>query len=302
MKIGYACICDEAENMKFKTCRMRNATNEKLIVLIAHNLRALDAIVEYNYAHGILLYRISSDLIPFGSSSINKLAWQSLFHEQFQALGIKIKNYGMRVSMHPGQYTILNSPRGEVVERAIEDLHYHSLLLNLMELDTTHKIILHIGGVYGDKKSAIDRFIKEYKQLDSRIKKRLVIENDDRNYHVEDVLQISKLLHIPVVFDNLHHSIHFPSRHLDDGGWLALCKDTWEKSDGNQKMHYSEQHRELRLGAHAEHIDIKEFAKYCKHINRKDLDIMLEVKDKHHSALACIERIKEQCPDLLEKS
>lgn len=300
MKIGYACICDEAENMKFRTCRMKNATDENLYTLIDHNLKALDAIIEYNFAHDILLYRMSSDLIPFGSSPINCLNWQSLFEEQWKALGNKIKKYGMRVSLHPGQYTILNSPRCEVVERAILDLRYHCDLLNVMKLDTTHKIILHIGGIYGDKTSAIERFIKEYQRVDSQIKNRLVIENDDHHYHIEDVLEISKQLHIPVVFDNLHHAILHPKSNLDDVEWLRLCKLTWEKKDGNQKMHYSEQHQEKRIGAHGEHIQIATFVDFCKRVNRKDLDIMLEVKDKHHSALACIQSLQDQLPEVLK--
>ncbi len=91
------------------------------------------------------MYRLSSDLIPFGSDlSTNQLDWVDLYSESFERIGAKIKQHDIRVSMHPGQYTVLNSPDAAVVERAIADLEYHVAILEAMKIDTTHKIILHI--------------------------------------------------------------------------------------------------------------------------------------------------------------
>ena len=81
--------------------------------------------------------------------------------------------------MHPGQYTVLNSLSESVVENAVDDLKYHAYFLDCLGMDESCKIVQHIGGVYGDKKQAINRFIVNYKRLDESIKKRLIIENDD---------------------------------------------------------------------------------------------------------------------------
>jgi len=107
----------------------RNATPEKLTEVTAHNLEALEKMIDYNLANDIRLYRISSDLIPFGSSPVNALDWPEIHKEAFDRIGAKIRKSGMRVSLHPGQYTVLNSPTEDVVERAILDLEYHTKML-----------------------------------------------------------------------------------------------------------------------------------------------------------------------------
>ena len=82
--------------------------------------------------------------------------------------------------MHPDQFVLINSPSEEIFEKSIRDLIYHEEVLSLLGLDSTHKIQIHVGGMYGDKTTAIERFVKRFEALPERIKKRLVIENDDR--------------------------------------------------------------------------------------------------------------------------
>jgi len=98
------------------------------------------------------------------------------------------RNPNIRGSMHPGQYTVLNSPNEEVVEKSIMDLEYHCKFLDSLGVDYSNKIILHVGGVYGDKISAMERFKHNFNRLSNSLKKRLVIENDDKSYTIEDVL------------------------------------------------------------------------------------------------------------------
>lgn len=145
MKIGYACLTLGVEEANFKTCILKNAGEENLLSIIAHNLIALDNIIDYNIKNNIKLFRISSGIIPFGSSPVNSLPWWDIFEKELSALGSKIKNSGMRVSMHPGQYTVLNSPREEVVLNALKDLEYHNTFLDSLKVNKENKIILHIG-------------------------------------------------------------------------------------------------------------------------------------------------------------
>ncbi len=287
MNIGYACQAMGIQGLKLRSCTVKNASPEVLRGLILANLNILDRMLDYNQEKEIKLFRISSDIIPFGSHPINTLKWWEDFQPQLKALGEKAMAGGMRLSMHPGQYTVLNSPNEGVVSRAFADLEYHCRFLDAMGLGREHKIILHIGGTYGDKGAAIERFIQQYRNLDKNIQHRLVIENDDRQYTIGDVLSIGKSEAIPVVFDSLHHQVH-----IDDGRseveWIAACAETWKAEDGAQKLHYSQQAAGKRSGAHSETIDVSEFLEFCKRLPTRKLDIMMEVKDKNLSAIKCI--------------
>lgn len=286
MKIGYACLTVGVPETTLRTTRKANATNERLTGLIQNNLLAMEKMLDYNIKQGIQMYRISSDIIPFGSDlETNPLDWVNLFQEDFKRLAKKIAKYKIRVSMHPGQYTVLNSNREEVVERAIEDLRYHTKFLDALEVDQSHKIILHIGGAYGDKEAAKQRFVSEYQKLDTAIKKRLIIENDDRLYTITDVLDISKQTGAPVVYDNLHNTCNPSEPALSDAEWIRRSKETWSAADGPMKTHYSQQREDARQGAHTETIYIKPFRDYYTEVAPLDVDIMLEVKDKNLSAV-----------------
>ncbi len=107
-------------------------------------------------------------------------------------MGNYVKKEGMRTSTHPGQYTVLNSNREDIVMRAIDDLEYHSKLLMGMGLDRSHKMVLHIGGAYGNKEKSIERFKDNFQRLSDDIKGRLIIENDDKVYNTTEVLEIAE--------------------------------------------------------------------------------------------------------------
>ncbi|MDY0277538.1 MAG: UV DNA damage repair endonuclease UvsE [Acholeplasma sp.] len=283
--IGFPCLAIGVEHSNYKTIRKEYLTDEKLKEIISYNLDSLENIIDYNIKNNIKMFRISSDLIPFGSSPINKLNWDIIFQDKFKSIAKKIKKGNIRVSMHPGQYTVLNSPDKEIVNRAIDDLNYHGKILELLETDFSSKLILHIGGVYGDKVIASNRFVENFSKLNDNIKKRLVIENDDRSFNIVDVLKISEQINIPVIFDNLHHEINPPDIYKTDQEWINLCKLTFKIEDGRQKIHYSEQDVSKKMGAHSKTINPDKFLIWYKAINREDIDIMLEVKDKNISAI-----------------
>ncbi len=283
--IGFACLANGLKHSDYKIIRKANLTDEKVKDIISYNLDSLENIINYNIKNNIKLFRISSDLIPFGSSPVNKINWESIFRDKFKVIADKIKFGNIRVSMHPGQYTVLNSPNDEVVKRAIADLDYHAKILELLETDFSSKLVLHIGGIYGDKDSAIKRFIKNFSRLSDNVRKRLVIENDDRSFNILDVLKIGEQINIPVIFDNLHHEINPPQIKKTDHEWINLCKLTFKSEDGRQKIHYSQQDVSKQIGAHSKTINPEKFLTWFKTINSENIDIMLEVKDKNISAI-----------------
>lgn len=89
MSIGYASLTTGVLNTQIKSCLLKNITNDKLYELIENNLKSLDTMIDYNIKNQIKLYRISSDLIPFGSSPANSLLWWEHYRDQFHEIGKK---------------------------------------------------------------------------------------------------------------------------------------------------------------------------------------------------------------------
>lgn len=290
MKIGYACT---PLMVPYKTTRkltLSNYSEEKIALLIKDNLEDLYSILRYNNSKKIKLFRISSDIIPLGSHKINNYNWWDINKELLTKIGNYIKSNNMRVSMHPGQYTLLNSPKKDVVEKSILDLSFHCKFLDSLNLPSSHKIILHVGGVYNDKENAINRFVSEYNNLDNSIKKRLIIENDERFFSIYDLLEINSRCNIPIIFDNLHYECYGDTS-ISIPKLLPIIKKTWKDSDGDMKVHYSIQDAKKKRGAHSPTIFIDTFLEYLKSYDFSNIDIMLEVKDKEVSAIKTINSI-----------
>lgn len=130
MKIGYACTPLSTSLKTTRKFTLSSYNEDILKTTISHNLLDLYKILEFNNKLGIKLFRISSDIIPFGSHSINTFNWSQYFSDELKSIGEFIKKNNLRVSMHPGQYTVLNSTNDEIVHKAIEDLNYHTSLLD----------------------------------------------------------------------------------------------------------------------------------------------------------------------------
>jgi UV DNA damage endonuclease len=151
-----------------------------------------------------------------------------------------------------------------------------------MGLDTTAKIQIHVGGVYGDKSAGMDRFVRRYDLLDTALRRRLVIENDERLYSVADCLDLHERTGVPVLFDAFHHSLNNNGERVSE--LLGQISAGWDDADGIPMVDYSSQEPGKRVGSHAEHIDEEDFAIFIGKTRGFDLDIMLEIKDKEASA------------------
>jgi UV DNA damage endonuclease len=189
----------------------------------------------------------------------------------------------MRVSMHPGQYTLLSSPDERVTENAVRDLLWHARFLDAMGMDATHRLVIHGGGAYGDKPAAIARWVKRFRALPTLIAKRLLIENDERIYSVDDVVAISAATSVPVVLDTLHHALNPGEQGRSLGDALAAACETWRPEDGPPKVHFSSQALGKRAGAHAEDADLDEFLDFLAVAPERPFDVMLETKGKDRS-------------------
>lgn len=288
VKLGYACI-NMSMPSKFRTCRLRTVEEqglEKVKEIAVHNLAEVIRVLEWNATHEIYFFRMSSDLIPFASHSIMTWDWQQ--DADILALTAEISRlrelHGMRLSMHPGQYTIINSPRVDVVEKAIAELTYHQQLLDLVG---GTDMILHIGGAYGDKKTASERFIQEYNGLSDDIKRLLRLENDDKIYTANDVLEISRATGATVCFD-IHHHI---CNHEQDADAVQIVTDVFKTWKMTPKMHISSGKTGSEDRSHHDFIHLEDFRRLMGLLAGRDADIMFEAKRKEQSVLKLREEL-----------
>ena len=281
--LGYVAICKSIDAPVNRTCRLARATPARLRELIATNLSNQERVLRFNLAHGIQLYRLSSDLIPFASHPINQLAWWDEHRAQLRALARIARKGRMRLSMHPGQYTTLSAKNPSIVAAAVADLEWHTRLLDELGTGASGKIVIHLGGLYGEgKAAAIERFASTVETLPRRIRRRLVIENDEWLFTAEDVLDASGVTGLPVVFDWLHHRANPGSARspAHAGGVVQRCFATWKAADGIPKIHLSSQARGKRKGSHGDWIRPADLLAFARVAPQQPWDCMLEAKQK----------------------
>jgi len=286
MRIGYPCINTTLDCKAGRTFRLKSYSEERLTATVQSNLDCLLRILEFNARNDLLFFRITSDLIPFASHPVCLFNWQERFAARLSYVGRLARRHAMRISMHPDQFVVINSPKEEVVENSLRELAYHAEVLDLMELDESAKIQIHVGGVYGDHAAGMARFVKRYLMLSEAIRRRLVVENDERSYTLSDCLAVSTEAGIPVLFDAFHHQVHNRGETVAEA--LRLAARTWKKEDGPPMVDYSQAAPGKTRGSHAASVDVREFQRFLAETRPLDFDVMLEIKDKEKSALRAV--------------
>lgn len=274
-----------------KTFRIGNLNREKYLETVSYNLKSLEDIIRWNADNGIYFFRIGSELIPFASHNDFPYNWRNDFKKEFAVLHKLGKKHKMRFSMHPGQYSVLNSPDEKIVENAVRDIEYHAEVLELVSPETG-RIVIHAGGVYGDKKAAMKRFIENFSKLSKKAQNMLILENDDRSYNISDVLEICTSLKIPAVFDILHHDCNPAEGELSD--LLKMVVESW--GEFVPKFHISSRKGEKGC-PHTDFIPPDDFLRFKKIIGGlpfdKEYDIMIEAKMKDKAVLQIINNTKK---------
>lgn len=287
VKIGYPCINHSVACRGNQTFRLASYSGENIISTVGRNLACLRTILEYNAAHGILFFRITSDLVPFASHPVCVFDWREYFASEFRAIGEFIRMHEMRISMHPDQFVIINALDQNIVQRSVHELGYHASVLDLMGLPDSAKIQIHIGGVYGNRSESLGRFVRHYGCLPPSVQRRLVIENDDRNFAMKDCISVSDQTGIPVLFDIFHHELNGAGDPIDEV--LLSVLPGWKKHDGIPIVDYSSQEPGGRRGNHAARLDPNHFLEFLDRSMPFDFDVMLEIKEKEQAAIKALE-------------
>jgi len=267
MKLGYACI-NLSLGKKITTNRsmIKKTLNQRGLDYVSElalaNAKDIIKILEWNKSKGIYLFRLSSAIIPWGDHiDLTTLKDYDAIKSELKNAGDYAKQNGMRITSHPGPFVVLTSPKETVVNNAIADLELHAKIFDMMGLSKTpyNAINIHCNGVYGDKATAMDRFIANFKRCSKSVRNRLTIENDDKAtmYSVKDLMYIHKKTGIPIVFDYHHHQ--FCTGGLSEEEALKLAATSWP-DDITQLTHYSESkalhenNKKIKPQAHADYI------------------------------------------------
>lgn len=293
MRLGYACMNTELKTV-FRTLRVATAETEgtgKIKELTLRNMQTTLDIINWNLANDIYFYRASSSIVPLSTHPVNDWIWWEDDDFLFIAGQIRaiVETHKMRVSVHPGQYTVLNSPKPEVVEKSIQDLVYHEKLISLLG---GNDIIIHTGGAYGDKEKAKQQFAAAYLKLSEAVRKRLRLENDDKTFTIRDVLDVHKLCGVPICFDIHHHHCNNDGTAVDFAEILATWKDF-----GTPKIHISTGKEGFTDLRHHELVSEKDFEELLVLLGGTDADIMFEAKLKEQSVLPFVKLLKEKAAE-----
>lgn len=202
-------------------------------------------------------------------------------------IGNLAKKYNHRLTFHPGQYNVVGTPTEQAFRQTISDLKYHADVMDLMELDENSVMVVHGGGIYNDKEKTIDRWCEQFELLPDNVKRRLVIENCEKCFSIEDCLLVSNRVNIPIVFDTHHYTcyniLHEHNQMKNPEHYIPLILETWRRRNIKPKFHVSEQ-GSGRIGHHSDFIEV--IPKYLLEIPKKyntKIDIMIEAKMKEQA-------------------
>jgi UV DNA damage endonuclease len=287
IRLGYACInmhlgsqgisCNRG--MIKRTFEAKGVTYASDIVIA--NLQDLAKIIEWNSENDFQVYRMSSALFPWMSEyEIRKMPRFNEIKQALEYAGKLAMDAGQRLSFHPGQFNVLGSPTERMVSNTVVDLNQHAEIMDLMglPLTTEYPINIHLGGAYGNKESAMDRFCKNFKKhLSESAQKRLIVENDDKGsmFSVTDLYSgVYERIGIPITFDYHHH--RFCTGGLTEEEAVKLASKSWPK-DIRQMTHYSSCRKTFeeptqKAQSHADYVYEK--------INDYGLELDMEVESK----------------------
>lgn len=257
------------------------------------SIEALLEIFDYLEKAEIPMYRISSDFVPYSTHpDLPQFHGQiKRFSRELAAAGARARKLRLRLSLHPSQYIVLNAVDPDVRDKSMQDLDVQARLLDALGQGPEGVVVLHVGGLYGDREEALRRFEEGFRGLSEPARRRLVVENDESCFPVADCVRLNESLGIPIVFDHQHHRLNPGGLGLEEAARKALA--SWP-AGVTPKVHFSSPRldgREIKrrgktsfeaplLRQHADYVDPWTFADFLGSLADVDFDVMLEAKAK----------------------
>jgi len=282
------------------------------------SLEYLDAILDYLERHQIRMYRMSSDLAPYATHP-DMPQFHDMVREsaaELRAIGAKAKRLDIRLSFHPSQFVVLNSPDPTLVEKSTWDLTSQAEMLDLMELGPEAVLVIHVGGTYGDRRTSAARWVETWQTLPEPVRRRLVLEHDDIRFSAADVLWIHEHTGVRLIFDYQHFWCLNPEG-LELRPTVEAVLRTWP-ADVRPKIHFSSPRTELRQvkrtdrktrkstlvnvapvwTGHADFCNPFEFITFMRTVDGLAFDVMLEAKAKDLALIRLRPDLLRYAPDV----
>lgn len=235
LRLGLCCQFIR-EPIKFRTTTVtamlrleRPARLARLAELARANADALLAALRYCAAHGIGAFRINSQILPVKTHpeagyAVADLPDAADLIARFRACGDFARAHGLRLTFHPDQFVVLNSPNPRTLAHSLAELAYQAEVAGWVGADSLN---VHGGGAYGDKPAALRTLTRAIERLPEAIRTRLTLENDDQTFTPADLLPVCAATGVPLVYDVHHH------RCLPDGLSVAAATEqaaaTWDR-------------------------------------------------------------------------
>jgi len=268
-KIGFACkwidTPDQIDGIKPKDdCKQYNTgsttvawlsrqtkdvAEQKLWDLMVQNIESVNKLVTKvsTLDEQLRMVRISSDLLPVYTQRDWCYFWRradvvAYLEKNFAPIGEKARKSNVRLSMHPGQFTVLASENPGIVERSIEEFEYHVDMARWMGYGRQFqdfKINVHISGKQGPAGiiSALSRLTPEARNT-------ITIENDENCWGIESSLELEK--HCALVLDIHHHWIRTGEYIQPTDDRCKRVIDSWRGV--RPAMHYSVSREDVLVG------------------------------------------------------
>jgi len=231
-ELGLVCITT-SDAVRFRTVtrkrllQLTEIEQEKVLrELYVDNLKRLDKAIDFCYANGIKLYRMTSALFPFADTDLGEAVLHSMT-EELQKTGDRAISLNIRLVLHPDQFVVLSSDKLSVVENSIKILATHALILDMLGQPRSPWALMNIHGGKGDRTSQLKSVIRD---LPESIRSRLTFENDEYAYSSSELLEVCLDTGVAMVFDAHHHVIHEHLETYDDPSvaeMLAAARTTW---------------------------------------------------------------------------
>ncbi len=282
------------------------------------SLGYLDAVLDHLDRHDIRMYRMSSDIAPYATHP-DLPQFHAMVGDtaaELAAFGAKARRLGIRLSFHPSQFVVLNSPEPNLVRKSVWDLASQAEMLDRMELDEEAVMVIHVGGVYDDRLAARERWVRTWPTLPEPVRRRLVLEHDDLRFSAADVLWIHEHTGVRLIFDHQHFWCLNPEG-LGMRDAVERILGTWPGGQ-RPKLHFSTPNNGMRelvrkdrktgkpkrisvapvWTGHADFCSPFEFATFMRVVEGLEFDVMLESKVKDLALIRLRPDLLRYAPDV----
>ena len=227
----------------------REVAEQRLWDLMVQNIQSIQKLVERvgTLDESLRMVRLSSDILPVYTESSWSYFWRrtdvrDFCAKAFAQVGDVARSRGVRLSFHPGQFTVLASDNPTIVDRSIEEFEYHADMARWMGYGKKFqdfKCNVHIAGRLGPQ-----GIRDAYKRLSPEARNIITIENEEMKHGLDTCLELYDL--VPIVLDIHHHFIR-------EGEYIQLADPRTQKVLESWRgvrptCHYSVSREDLLLG------------------------------------------------------